>query len=234
MSYKKTGTRDFERMREGRLYNPVDKDIMKKHVRALYLCDRYNKTTIINVFRRNRIIKKLIPNIGDNFAIMNTFHCEYGSNLSIGKDFFSNFDCRLLDVAKITIGDGVMFGVGVTLATPIHPLLASERIIQEYPDGYHDIEYAKPITVGNNVWIASNVTVSGGVTIGEGAVIAAGSVVTRDIPANCFAAGVPAKVVRELDENDKLEIWETYVKDVPPLSRRKREKVRSMLENADK
>lgn len=213
---------EIEKMSEGRFYNASDTGILKKHLRALYLCDRYNRTNTLNVIRRNRIIKRLVPDIGNGFFIMSNFHCEYGFNLHIGKDFFANFDCKLMDVAKIHIGDSVMLGVGVTLATPVHPMLAEERIIQQFPDGYHDIEYAKPITVGDRVWIASNVTVAGGVTIGEGAVIAAGSVVLRDVPPNCLVGGVPAKVIRQLDEGDRMDVWETYVNDVPPLPRRKR------------
>jgi len=155
---------------------------------------------------------------------MQSFRCEYGFNISFGKDLFVNFDCIFMDVAPIKIGDGVMFGPRVTIATPMHPLVADERIIQQYPDGYHDIEYAKPVTIGNDVWIASNVTICGGVTIGDGAIIAAGSVVTRDIPPHCLAGGVPCKVIRYVDDNDRLNVWYTYMKDENPISQRAKEK----------
>lgn len=215
---------DLVRMTNGRLYNCTNNEVMRKHIRALWLTDRFNRTQLWNIPKRNRIIKKLIPNHGNNFCIMQSFRCEYGFNISFGKDLFVNFDCIFMDVAPIKIGDGVMFGPRVTIATPMHPLVADERIIQQYPDGYHDIEYAKPVTIGNDVWIASNVTICGGVTIGDGAIIAAGSVVTRDIPPHCLAGGVPCKVIRYVDDNDRLNVWYTYMKDENPISQRAKEK----------
>lgn len=220
MKFVRTGATDLQRMCDGRLYNCTDREVMRKHIRALWLTDSFNRSHLWNIPRRNRIIKKLIPNHGKNFFIMQTFRCEYGFNISFGDDFFMNFDCILMDVAPIKIGKSVMFGARVTIATPVHPLLGDERIIQSFPDGYHDLEYAKPVTIGDNVWIASNATVCGGVSIGNGAVIAAGSVVTRDIPPNCIAAGVPCKVIRYLDENDRLDVWNTYMADSVPLSAR--------------
>lgn len=216
---------DLQRMSQGKLYNCSERSLLLKHAKALWLCDRFNRTAVWNLPKQLRILKKLIPNCGKNFCFMKTFRCEYGFNISFGKDFFANFDCIFMDVAPITIGDSVMFGPRVTLATPCHPLLAEERIIQSYPDGYHDLEYAKPITIGNGVWIAANVTVCGGVNIGDNAVIAAGSVVTHDIPANCLAAGVPCKVVRYLDETDKIGVWDTYMANDMPLSLREKSKL---------
>lgn len=224
---KNVGTDDMQRMIGGRLYNCTDKSIMAKHVLALRRCEKYNRSAIWNVPKRNRIIKKLIPNHGENFFIMTRFNCEYGFNITFGDDFFANFDCMMLDVAPIKIGKGVMFGPRVIIATPMHPLLAKERAQQQFPDGYHDIEYAKPITIGDGVWIASNVTVCGGVTIGDGAVIAAGSVVTRDIPPNCLAAGSPCKVLRSLDDGDRMNVWETYLADDMPLSQRNKAKAQT-------
>lgn len=217
------GASDLERMRTGRLYNCTDKEVFLKHARALYLTDKFNRTRVWNLPRQTRILKKLIPNHGKDFFFMQPFRCEYGFNITFGDDLFANFDCIFMDVAPIKIGDGVMFGPRVTIATPVHPLYADERIIRDYPDGRHDIEYAKPVTIGNKVWIASGVTVCGGVTIGDGAVIAAGSVVTRDIPPNCIAAGIPCKVLRNIDEQDRMDVWETYMRDVAPLSLRTRQ-----------
>lgn len=131
-----------------------------------------------------------------------------------------NYNCTLLDISPITLEDGVWLGANVTIATPCHPFLADERINQNYPDGYHDLEYSKPVTIKKNAWIASNVTICGGVTIGENTVIGAGSVVTRDIPANCIAVGTPAKVLRYLDEEDRMDVWKTYIQEKTPLSRR--------------
>ncbi len=221
---------DLTRMINGRFYNPTNREVLLKHARALWLCDRFNKTAIWNVPKQNRLIKKLIPNHGKNFCFMKTFRCEYGFNITFGDDLFVNFDCMFMDVCPIKIGNGVMFGPRVILATPVHPLVSRERIIQNYPDGCHDIEYAKPITIGDGVWIASNVTICGGVTIGDGAIIGAGSVVTSDIPANTLAAGVPCKPIRTIDENDKLDVWNTYLADEFPVSERDKLKLKK---NAD-
>ena len=124
----------------------------------------------------------------------------------------------LLDVAKITIGDNVMFGARVMVVTPMHPMLGEERIIQEYPDGYYNIEYAKPITIGNNVWLASGVIVCPGVTIGDNAVIGAGSVVTKDVPENTIVFGSPARFYKKRFPDD---VWEKIKAsnywDYPPM-----------------
>lgn len=217
---KKSGATDIQRMCAGRLYNCTDKEVMKKHIRALYLTDRFNRSQLWNMPKRNRIIKRLMPQHGKNFCFMQSFRCEYGFNISFGDDLFVNFDCIFMDVAPIKMGHGVMFGPRVTIATPMHPLLSEERIIQQYPDGYHDIEYAKPVTIGDGVWVAADVTICGGVTIGDGSIIAAGSVVTKDIPSNCLAGGVPCKVIRMLDDDDRLNVWQTYADDKEPISAR--------------
>lgn len=217
---------EFKKMSNGYLYNPTDKTILLKHVRALRLCEKYNKTSILNILKQKRILKKLIPNSSGDMTMMTPIHAEYGENLIIGKDFFSNFNCMFLDVAKITIGNGVMLGPNVTLATPMHPLLSSERIIQDFPTGHHDLEYAKPITIKDNVWIASGVTVCGGVTIGENSIVGAGSVVLSDVPPSVLVAGVPAKVIRQLDDKDKIDVWNTYISETLPISERDKEKIK--------
>ena len=127
-----------------------------------------------------------------------------------------------VDCAPIELGDGVWVGANVTIATPCHPFLSEERLPQEYPDGFHDLEYAKPIKIGDGSWICSSATICGGVTIGKNCIIAAGAVVNRDIPDNCIAAGVPAKVLRKLDEQDRINVWETYMKNEVPLSQREK------------
>ena len=119
-------------------------------------------------------------------------------------------------MAPITLGDNVLVGPNVTLATPNHPFVAEERAYTDYPNGCHELEYAQPITIGDNCWLCASVTVCGGVTIGAGSIIAAGAVVTRDIPPNSIAAGVPAKVLRQIGEGDRLHVWETYVKNGLP------------------
>ncbi|MBR4241183.1 MAG: sugar O-acetyltransferase, partial [Eubacterium sp.] len=132
-------------------------------------------------------------------------------NIYVGRECFVNYNCTFLDVSPITLEDSVWIGASVTLATPMHPFLAEERIFQKYPDGVHDLEYSKPITLKKNVWVCSGATICGGVTVGENSIIAAGAVVTKDIPANCIAGGVPAKVIRYLDESDRLDVWNKYI-----------------------
>ena len=218
----KTTTSQWDRMVGGRLYNCTDSTVLRRHLRALVLCDRYNRTRIYNLPRRSLLLRRLLPHVGKGAFILNNFHCEYGVNITAGINFFANFDCKMLDVAPITIGDNVMLGVNVTLATPMHPMVADERIIRQYPTGYHDLEYARPITIGDNVWLASGVIVCGGVTIGDNVVVGAGSVVTRDLPPNTFCCGVPCRVVRAITQQDRLDVWATYQADQPPIPRGRR------------
>ncbi len=212
---KKDNTRysDYRRMVDGHFYNCTDRDLVIMRTRARWLADKFNRTKAWNIPRRAYLIKRLIPNCGKNFFFEPTIKVEYGRNITFGENFYMNFDCKLLDCAPITIGDNVMFGPSVTVATPMHPLIADERRIQEYPDGLHDLEYAKPVTIGNDVWIATGAIVCGGVNIGDGAIIAAGSVVTRDIPAGVLAAGVPCKVIRPLTEKDRTYPLDAYNRD---------------------
>lgn len=113
-------------------------------------------------------------------------------------------------------------GANVTLATPNHPLIAEERLNADYPDGRHDLEFSAPITIKEGCWICSGAIVYGGITIGENSVVAAGAVVTKDVPSNCLVAGVPAKVIRKIDEGDRIGVWDTYVKNADPVSPRKK------------
>lgn len=195
---------ELEKMSEGKIYNPTVRELTAARVRARTLVDKYNRTRAKQFLKRGRIIAKLFPNGGRNAFFEPNIRVEYGFNVTFGENFYMNFDCSLLDVGKITIGDNVMFGPNVTLATPMHPLAAEERIQQEREDGFYDLEYSKPITIGNNVWIAASVTVCGGVVIGDNAVIGAGSVVTRDIPADSLAAGVPCRVIRKITDADRI------------------------------
>lgn len=223
MSTQKT---DWKRMIEGKLYNSASKDIFWQHAKGMYLTQKLNKCPIWNVPHQNRILNRLIPSSkGKSMWVFTPFYCEYGVNIHVGNDVFFNYNCTLLDISPITLEDGVWLGANVTIATPCHPLIADERINQNYPDGYHDLEYSKPVRIQKNAWIASNVVICGGVTIGEGAIVGAGSVVTRDIPAGCIAVGNPCRVLRQIDENDRIDVWNTYINDEMPLSVRDKEKL---------
>ena len=133
--------------------------------------------------------------MGKEFYIEPPFHCDYGYNISIGQNFYSNYNCTILDCAQVTIGNNVLFGPNVSLFTagdPIHPAPRNEGI-----------EYAFPITIGNNVWIGGGVIVNPGITIGDNVVIGSGSVVTKDIPSNVIAVGNPCKVLKEITDEDR-------------------------------
>ena len=213
-------------MIEGKLYNSASKDIFWQHAKGMYLTQKLNKCPIWNTPRQKRILNRLIPSSkGKSMWVFTPFYCEYGVNIHVGNDVFFNYNCTLLDISPITLEDGVWLGANVTIATPCHPLIADERINRDYPDGYHDLEYSKPVRIQKNAWIASNVVICGGVTIGEGAVVGAGSVVTRDIPAGCIAVGNPCRVLRQIDENDRIDVWNTYINDEMPLSVRDKEKL---------
>lgn len=214
---------DWDRMVAGKLYNSASKDIFKQHALGFMRCDRFNKIAVWRIKTKQRALEKLIPSAkGKGFFAFAPFHCEYGVNIHVGKGCFVNFNCTFLDVAPINLGDNVWLGANVTLATPNHPFIAEERLPSDYPDGHHDLEYASPITIKDNCWICSSATICGGVTIGENSIVAAGAVVNRDVPPNSIVAGVPAKVIRQIDEDDRINVWETYEKNEVPLSIRKK------------
>jgi maltose O-acetyltransferase len=213
---------EWERMTSGRLYNPANAEIDRRHERGMSLCDRYNRTPYRRRRKKERLLQRLIPSsVGKNLGVFSPFYCEYGENIIVGKNCFINYNAVLMDVAPITLEDGVMIGANVTLATPVHPYLGDERIIKDYPDGFHDLEYAKPITLKKNCWISSGAIISGGVTVGENSIVAAGAVVTKDVPPNTIVGGVPARVIRSIDENDRIDVWNTYLKNEFPASKRK-------------
>ena len=213
---------DWKKMIEGKLYNPGASDVGEKHMKGLVQCDKFNRIPLWRKKAKQRALEKLIPSgKGNQLEVFAPFYCEYGVNIHVGKECFVNYNCTFLDVAPITLGNGVWIGANVTLATPNHPLLAEERLNAEYPDGRHDLEYGEPITIKDGCWICSSATICGGVTIGENSVVAAGSVVLRDVPPNSIVAGVPAKVIRQIDEDDRIHVWESYVENKMPLSKRK-------------
>ena len=216
---------NWERMKAGRLYNADSKDLEKYHSFGMETCDKFNRTPLWMHKRKQRLLEKLIPSAKDGGAlIFAPFYCEYGVNIHFGKGCFVNYNCTFLDCAPITLEDGVWVGANVTIATPCHPFLSDERLPQQYPDGFHDLEYAKPIHIGSGSWICSSATICGGVTIGKNCIVAAGAVVNRDVPDNCIVAGVPAKVLRKLDEQDRMQVWDTYMKNEVPMSEREKQK----------
>ncbi len=216
---------EWDRMVAGKLYNSSSKDLFKQHALGLLRCERFNKIALWRILTKQRALEKLISSAkGNDLAVFAPFYCEYGVNIHVGKGCFINYCCTFLDVSPITLGNGVWIGANVTLATPNHPFIAEERLPADYPDGNHDLEYSEPITIKDNCWICSGATICGGVTIGENSIVAAGAVVTRDVPPNSIAAGVPAKVIRQIDEDDRINVWEAYEKNEIPVSIRKKRK----------
>lgn len=195
-----------EKMLAGMLYDASDPELVELLVKARKLARRYNLTDEDEVDKKEAILRELLPNSENLPGMQAPVWFDYGCNTTFGKFCATNFNFTCLDVCPVHIGDNVLIGPNVTIATPMHPLVAEERNVRQREDGsYYTLEYAKPITIGDSCWLAANVTVCGGVTIGEGCVIGAGSIVTRDIPPHSLAAGNPCRVIREITDEDRIE-----------------------------
>lgn len=193
-----------EKMLAGKIYDSTDSELVSLRTKAHRLSKEFNDL-LENDGRRIEILKEL-GIAGDAFYLQGPVQFDYGCFTSIGKNSYANFNLTCVDCCPVTIGDNVFIGPNVSLLTPMHPLRWQDRNQYLKADGTAtDKEYAKPITIGDNCWLAGNVTVCGGVTIGEGCVIGAESVVTRDIPANTLAVGVPCCPIREITAEDALE-----------------------------
>ena len=196
-----------EKMLRGELYNPADDELAALRTRARKLTRAYNLTDEDEQEKRQALLKQLFGASGDFIYCEPPIRFDYGANTHVGDDFFANFNFTVLDCAPVRIGKQCFIGPNVSIVTPVHPFLACDRNMRRAPNGTKfDYEYAKPITIGDNVWLATNVTVCGGVTIGHDTVIGAGSVVTHDIPAGVLAAGNPCRVIRPLTEKDKMRL----------------------------
>ncbi len=198
----------LEKIRGQGYFLPTDKSYFFTMLKAEFLIHILNKTPIWNIPMRNILIKWLIGKIdGNPLAIQNSFRVSCGKNISIGKNFYANYNCCILDRTDVEIGNDVYLGPNVVITTTGHPINAMQRKMFYYTDSFEAqkrgcIEKVAPIKIGNNVWICSGCIVCAGVSIGDNVVIGAGSVVTNDIPPNVLAYGAPCKVVRKLSEND--------------------------------
>ena len=189
---------DKEKMLAGELYNAQDPELTEERNRARKLVKQFNETSPGDNSLRNFILTELFGKAGKNLQIEPPFFCDYGTNISLGENVFFNFNCVVLDVMPVTIGDSVLFGPNVQLYTATHPLNWQERA--------SGLEAGVAITIGSNVWIGGSVVICPGVSIGEHSVIGAGSVVTRSIPANVFAAGNPCRVIKNLDQEEAKQL----------------------------
>lgn len=194
-----------EKILSGVLFCPGDPELKKIKLRTHNKCVDYNKTKEDETELRSEILSDLFASLGEGSFLQGPIAIHYGVHTTIGKRFFGNFNLTIQDDALVTIGDDCNFGPNVTIVTPVHPMIASERRVMRTKEGEcKRLCYAKPVTIGNDCWFGANVVVCPGVTIGDGCVIGAGAVVTRDIPANSFAAGNPCRVIREITQADSM------------------------------
>ena len=163
-----------EKMLAGELYDALDPELVALRARARELCEARN-------------FRDLFASGGDTVNVQPPFFCDYGANIHLGRNVFFNFNCVVLDVCPVRIGDFTLFGPGVQILTPLHPMDAQER---------RSREYGAPITIGDDVWVGGGALILAGVNVGSRTVIGAGSVVTRDVPEDVFVAGNPARVIR--------------------------------------
>ncbi|SDM19456.1 maltose O-acetyltransferase [Catalinimonas alkaloidigena] len=180
-----------EKMLAGALYDPHDPELVQGRERARDLCQQLNATRESQQEERRQLLQALFGDGGDSVWMQPPFFCDYGSNIYLGQKCFFNFNCIVLDVCEVHIGDFTLFGPAVQIYTATHPLNAKLRREQEA---------GKPIVIGSDVWVGGGAILNPGITIGARTVIGAGSVVTRDIPEGVFAAGNPCRVIREITE----------------------------------
>lgn len=194
-----------ERIFSGKLFASEVPELVDKKNKAHRLSLDYNLLYEEEIDRRTAILHDLLYQIGEGSFMLGPIHFHYGCHTQIGSHCFMNFNFTVQDDAKVTIGNHCNFGPNTTIVTPLHPMLPEERRGIVCKDGVERfLCYAKPVTIGNDCWFGANVVVCPGVTIGDNCVIGAGSVVTRDIPDNSFAAGVPARVIRTITAEETI------------------------------
>lgn len=210
--------REEERIMKGLLFSPADPELKEMKRRAHHLSQRYSQTFEEQTEEREQILQELLGEMGDSGFMQGPIFFHYGVHTRIGHHFFANYNLTIQDDAQVTIGDYTSFGPNVTIVTPVHPLIASERrqVVNQHGE-LKSLCYAKSVTIGNDVWLSANVTVCGGVKIGDGCVIGAGSVVTRDIPPHSLAAGVPCRVIRRITEEDSMRHKQDILADCQVL-----------------
>ncbi len=184
-----------EKMLKSLPYKAFGEELTGERQHAKEMLFEYNNLRPGDIDKRNEILKGLFGKAGRNFYIEPPFWCDYGYNIYIGKNFYANYNCIILDCCKVSIGDNVMFAPNVCLFTAGHPVHSEPR--------NDALEYALPITIGDNVWIGGGAIVNPGITIGDNSVIGSGSVVTKDVPPNSIAVGNPCRVIRAITDEDK-------------------------------
>ena len=194
-----------ERIFAGVTFCPGNPELVAIKRKAHKLNQDYNRLYEDETEARRDILSRLLGGLGEASFLQGPITFHYGVHTTIGHHTFINFNFTVQDDGRVSIGNHCDFGPNVTIVTPVHPMIAEERILMRCEDGVNRrLCYARPVTIGDNCWIGANVVICPGVTIGDGCVIGAGSVVTRSIPANSFAAGNPCRVIREITEADSM------------------------------
>lgn len=178
-----------EKMIQGELYYPSDQELIDDRLKARKLVRAFNEISETEEEKRSEFLKDLFGSKGEKIYAESVFRCDYGYNIHVGENFYANFDCTILDGAPVTIGDNCMIAPGVHIYTNTHPVNAEKRVTE--------IEFAKPVVIGDNVWIGGRAVINPGVTIGSNVVVASGSVVVKDVPDNVVVGGNPARIIKE-------------------------------------
>ncbi|MED3963063.1 maltose acetyltransferase domain-containing protein [Niallia taxi] len=180
-----------EKMLAGEMYNPADPLLSEERNKSRQTVRLYNQTLETEGEKRTKILKELLGSTGENIYMEPNIRFDYGGNIYVGENFYANFDCTILDVCEVRIGDNCMLAPGVQIYSATHPLNATDRNSGR--------EYGKPVTIGNNVWIGGSAIINPGVTIGNNAVIASGAVVVKNVPDNVVVGGNPARIIKHIE-----------------------------------
>lgn len=200
---------NIERMKNGQIYDPGDEEIMKEQMGYLEMLYEFNQTRPSELDKRTELLEKMLGAVGKNCYIEPPFHANWGGrHIFFGNNVYANFSLTMVDDGNIYVGDNVMFGPNVTVATAGHPI-ETELRRKAY-------QYNIDVHIGSNVWIGAGAVILPGVSIGDNSVIGAGSVVTKDIPANVVAVGNPCRVLREINERDKKYYYKNREIDIAP------------------
>lgn len=183
-----------EKMLAGATYYAFDPELMELHQYALRLVEEYNRSCFIDYTQGTDLLKKLLPNAHSTLLIQPPFWCDFGFNIYGGENGFINYNCTILDTAKICLGKNVLIGPNVQLYAPMHPI--------DYRERATGVEHGEPITIGDDCWIGGGAIICPGVTIGNRCIIAAGAVVAKDVPDDCMVGGAPARIIRRLDNRE--------------------------------
>ena len=190
-----------EKCMAGMLYDCHDDSFIKRKARATAWCERYRSIPYERRSERYAMLKELFPSVGTNVSVADDFVCGFGDNIRIGSNVSVNYRCTFIDCNTITIGNDVLIAPGVQINTASHPVRLDERLTEGWREGdsqYRWRTYARPVVIGNGVWIGAGAVILGGVTIGDGAVVAAGAVVTKDVAPGTLVGGVPARKIRDI------------------------------------